>query len=94
MKKLMVMCGTGVATSTLVSSQIKDWLAEKKLINEVQIYQGKIADEINRLDEFDIIVSTTAVPEKYAERSLNSLPLLQGIGVEDFYSNLETMIKR
>lgn len=93
MKQLMVMCGTGIATSTLVTTTVKEWLADNDLSNLVQMYQGKIADEIGRLDDFDIIISTTAVPDEFLDRSLMSLPLLQGIGTEEFYAKLEQMIK-
>jgi PTS system galactitol-specific IIB component len=93
MKKLMVMCGTGIATSTLVTTTVKEWLGEKGLSNQVDMYQGKIADEIGRLEEFDIIISTTAVPDQFSDRCLMSLPLLQAIGVEEFYEKLEKMIK-
>ncbi|WP_394152020.1 PTS sugar transporter subunit IIB [Vibrio maritimus] len=93
MKNVMVMCGTGIATSTLVTTTVKEWLADNNLENLVVMHQGKIADEIGRLDEFDILISTTAVPDEHSDKCLMSLPLLQGIGVEDFYGQLEDMIR-
>ena len=29
MKKLLIMCGTGVATSTVVTGKVKEWLKSK-----------------------------------------------------------------
>lgn len=92
-KKLMVMCGTGIATSTLVTTTVKEWLSDNNLSNQVDMYQGKIADEIGRLEDFDIIISTTAVLDQFNDRCLMSLPLLQGMGVDEFYGKLEQMIR-
>ena len=93
MKQLMVMCGTGIATSTIVTTTVKEWMSDNDMSHLVQMYQSKIADEIGRLSDYDIIISTTAVPDEFAERSLMSLPLLTGMGTDEFYSKLEQMIK-
>ena len=29
MKKLLIMCGTGVATSTVVTGKVKEWLCDR-----------------------------------------------------------------
>ena len=41
MKKILIMCGTGVATSTVVVNKVKKWLEANKLSEYVKIYQGK-----------------------------------------------------
>ena len=49
MKKILIMCGTGVATSTVVVNKVKKWLEINNLSNKVKIYQGKIAEETFKL---------------------------------------------
>ena len=93
MKKLLIMCGTGVATSTVVTGKMKEWLKEKGLENDVKLYQSKIADEVNKLDEYDIVVSTTVVPDKVKDKVIMGLPLLTGIGTEAMYTEIEQRIK-
>lgn len=93
MKKLLIMCGTGVATSTVVTGKMKEWLKEKGLENEVKLYQSKIADEVNKLDDYDIVVSTTVVPDKVKDKVIMGLPLLTGMGTEAMFTEIEQKIK-
>lgn len=92
MKKLLIMCGTGVATSTVVTNKVKDWLKEKGLESEVKLYQSKIADEVNKLDEYDVVLSTTVVPDKVKDKVISGVPLLTGIGTEEMYDEIEKKI--
>ncbi|WP_086313310.1 hypothetical protein A5821_000807 [Enterococcus sp. 7F3_DIV0205] len=93
MKKMLIMCGTGVATSTIVTNKVKDWLKEKGYENDVKLYQSKVADEMNRIDDYDIIVSTTVVPDKIKDKIIMGLPLLTGMGTEEMYQEIEAKIK-
>ena len=92
MKKLLIMCGTGVATSTVVMNKVKEWLKEKGLTEQVKLYQSKVADEMNKIDEYDIVVSTTVVPDSIKDRVIMGLPLLTGIGTEAMYAEIEKKI--
>lgn len=93
MKKLLIMCGTGVATSTIVTNKIKEWLKEKKLDQDVKLYQSKIADEMNKIDNYDIIISTTVVPDSIKEKVIMGLPLLTGIGADEMFAEIEKQIR-
>ncbi|WP_195513753.1 PTS sugar transporter subunit IIB [Enterococcus sp. 1001283B150225_161107_E12] len=92
MKKLLIMCGTGVATSTVVTNKVKEWLKENGLTEQVKLYQSKVADEMNKIDEYDIVVSTTVVPDSIKDRVIMGLPLLTGIGTEAMYAEIEKKI--
>ena len=93
MKKLLIMCSTGVATSTIVTNKVKEWLKEKGLTDQVKLYQSKVADEMNKIDNYDIVVSTTVVPDSIKDRVIMGLPLLTGIGTEEMYAEIEKKIK-
>ena len=93
MKKLLIMCGTGVATSTIVTKKVKEWLKEKGMTDQVKLYQSKVADEMNKIDDYDIVVSTTVVPDSIKDRVIMGLPLLTGIGTEEMYAEIEKKIK-
>lgn len=93
MKKLLIMCGTGVATSTVVTGKIKAWLKEKGLENEVKLYQSKVADEMNKIDDYDIIVSTTVVPDNIKDKVIMGLSLITGIGTDELFNQIEEKIK-
>lgn len=87
------MCGTGVATSTIVTNKVKEWLKEKGMTDQVKLYQSKVADEMNKIDNYDIVVSTTVVPDSIKDRVIMGLPLLTGIGTEEMYAEIEKKIK-
>lgn len=93
-KKLLIMCGTGVATSTVVTGKVKTWLQEKGLEDRVSLYQSKISDEINRIDDYDIIVSTTIVPDDIRDKVIDGVPLLTGMGIDEMYDEIADKINQ
>lgn len=93
MKKFLIMCGTGVATSTIVTNKIKDWLKENGLDKDVTLYQSKVADEVGRIDDYDVVVSTTLVPDSIKDKVISGLPLLMGMGIDEMYSEIEKKIR-
>lgn len=89
MKNLLIMCGAGHATSTIAVSKVTKWLNDEKLTDQVKIYQSKIADELNKIDSYDVVVSTTIVPESIKAKVINGLPLLTGVGLNEFFAELK-----
>lgn len=94
MKKLLIMCGTGIATSTVVKGKVEEWLKDNNLSQEVKIYQSKVSDEISRIDEYDVVLSTTLVPDKIRDKVIDGVPLLTGIGIDEMYEKVLAEIKR
>lgn len=88
------MCGTGIATSTVVKGKVEQWLKDNNLSQDVKIYQSKVSDEINRIDEYDVVLSTTLVPNNIKEKVIDGVPLLTGIGIESMYEKVMAEIKR
>ena len=92
MKKLLVICGAGHATSTIAVSKINKWLAAENYTDQVKIYQSKIADELNKMDEYDAVVSTTIVPDSVKDKVINGLGLLTGVGADKILKAVETRL--
>ncbi|OIL54528.1 PTS galactitol transporter subunit IIB, partial [Oenococcus oeni] len=82
-------CGTGIATSTIATGKIKSWLDKDGFANQVTMYQSKISDVINSIDDYDAVVSTTIVPENIKNKVINGVPLLTGIGVDQVYKEIK-----
>lgn len=89
MKKMMIMCGSGVATSTVVMGKIKNWLADEDLSDKVTLYQSKVAEEVNHIDDYDVVVSTTLVPESIKSKVINGVPLLTGINADKVFLEIK-----
>ncbi|AUJ30445.1 MAG: PTS sugar transporter subunit IIB [Liquorilactobacillus hordei] len=93
MKSLMIVCGTGVATSTIVTGKIKTWLEEKNYTSKVALHQGKITDIVNTVGDYDAVISTTMVPERIKDQVINGVPLLTGANPEAVFSKVEEKLE-
>ncbi|HBL1458115.1 TPA: PTS sugar transporter subunit IIB [Enterococcus faecium] len=93
MKKLLVICGAGHATSTIAVSKINKWLEAENYTDQVKIYQSKIADELNKMDDYDAVVSTTIVPDSVKDKVINGLGLLTGVGADKIFEDVKTRLE-
>lgn len=92
MKKLLIVCGAGHATSTIAVAKVSRWIEKEGYTNEIRIYQSKIADELNRIDDYDAVISTTIVPDNIKDKVINGLPLLTGAGVNGLFDELKNRL--
>lgn len=88
MKKLLIVCGAGHATSTIAVAKVSEWLQNTGHAADVKIYQSKIADELNRIDDYDAVISTTIVPDSIKDKVVNGLGLLTGMGADQVYTEV------
>ena len=86
-KRILVICGTGVATSTVVVTKIREFCATKGL--EATISQGKVADTLRGDLAADFIVATTQVPDSVVIPVIAGLPFLTGMGLDKVYAEIE-----
>lgn len=82
MKKIRVLvaCGAGIATSTVVMKKVEDLFAKNEL--PVEITQIKISEAAGKQDEADMLVSTTMLPTEYKIPAISAMAFLTGIGTE------------
>lgn len=90
-KHILVICATGVATSTVVVQKIKDFTKSRGL--EVTISQGKVADILRGQAKADFIVATTEVPSSITIPVVPGLPFLTGVGLDDTYAEIAGLIE-
>lgn len=94
MKKLLIMCGSGIATSTVATGKVKQWLKDNNLENEVKIYQSKIAEEVNHIDDYDAVITTTTVPDSIKDKVIFGLPLLTNMGLDQMWDQLKKELEK
>ncbi|ATG55984.1 PTS galactitol transporter subunit IIB [Brachybacterium ginsengisoli] len=80
MKKVLIICGTGVATSTVVAAKVREHLEAEGI--GASVVQGKVMDLVGGEVDADLIVATTEVPAAVTVPVIRALPLLTGIGQE------------
>ncbi|WP_236784761.1 PTS sugar transporter subunit IIB [Anaerococcus ihuae] len=94
MKKLLIMCGSGIATSTVATGKVKQWLKDNNLEDEVKIYQSKIAEEVNHIDDYDAVITTTTVPDSIKDKVIFGLPLLTNMGLDQMWDQLKKELEK
>lgn len=87
-KKILVACGTAVATSTVVAKKLEEKLRAKGI--DVQIDQCKASEVSRKVDGYDLVVATTEVDDTRGKPFLRTLSFLTGIGVD---KDVETITK-
>lgn len=80
MKKILVACGTGIATSTMVVNKLRNKLTQRGKISNVNISQCTVAELKSKADNFDLIVVTTKVSFTVKTPMILGIPLLTGVG--------------
>ncbi|EOH91217.1 PTS sugar transporter subunit IIB [Enterococcus pallens] len=78
--KVLVACGAGIATSTVVMKKVEDLFARNEI--PVEITQIKIAEASAKQDEADILISTTMLPTEYKIPAIKAMAFLTGINTE------------
>lgn len=87
MKRVLIICGTGIATSTVVAIKVREHLEEVGIAAIVD--QGKVMDLLRGEVNADLIVATTEVPASVTIPVVAALPLLIGIGEDQVFAQID-----
>lgn len=79
-KTVLIACGAGIATSTVVCDRVEKLIKANNL--NAQVIQCKIAEVASRENEADLIVSTTILPKQYSIPALKGMAYITGMGAE------------
>ena len=79
-KRILVACGTAVATSTVVARKIEEELAKRG--RKVDTSQCKATEVPSKIEGYDLVVSTTMVGGTGSVPVLHTVSFLTGIGIE------------
>ncbi|MCL2006862.1 MAG: PTS sugar transporter subunit IIB [Treponema sp.] len=91
MVKILVACGSGVATSMQAAVRLKDHFAAEKL--KVKIDACSVNELQDKLGGCDIIVSSAKIPFDTKQAVFNAIPLLTGIGAEQLLSDIANKVR-
>jgi galactitol PTS system EIIB component len=86
-KRVLIVCGTGIATSTVVAEKVRRHLAERGIAASVE--QTKVTELHRGAKGYDVIVATTQVSGDLGVPVVAGLPFLTGIGVEAALAEVE-----
>lgn len=93
MKKILVACGNGIATSTVVASKIKSYLSSHGI--EAVTNQTKLMEVPGKVKGYDLLVTTGQFDgQTHGVPIVKGMPILTGINVNSTYEEIEELLKK
>lgn len=81
MKKILVACGSGIATSTVARNKLEEDLQDRGInMSQISMNQTSIPQIPSMASEYDVIVTTARYKEDVDVPVINGLSFLTGIG--------------
>ena len=91
-KTVLIACGTGIATSTVVSTVVQKIANENDL--NVDIIQCKMMEVPGYADRADLLITTTVVDkDQYKFPVIGGCPFLTGIGKDKVIAEIVEVLK-
>ena len=91
MKKVLVVCGAGVATSTILNHKIDELLSSNNI--EHQLIQCSINEIDAYVDSADLIVSSMVLAKDYSIPKLNGIAYLTGMNEDKLNEDILEKLK-
>jgi len=89
--KILVACGTAIATSTHVALKLKELLGERGL--NVHTIQCRVQDIPGLALDADLIVATAQVPFDVNIPIVDGIPFLTGIGLKEVIDQIDKLLR-
>lgn len=90
--KILVACGSGVATSTVIADRVKK-LCESNGF-KVNVQQVKVVQVENMCKDFDLIVASTKIPDTITTPYVFAINHLTGVNREKTDSDIIEKLKK
>ncbi len=92
MKTLLVACGNGIATSTMVSMKLKEAFRKEGI--KANIIQCKLMEIPSKAEQADLIVTTGKYGKEVSGIPIiNAMSLLTGIGQDETIQEIISYLK-
>ena len=91
MKRIVVACGSGVATSQTVASKINNMLEDEGINANVEAVDIKSLDSI--IDQVDVYVTIVLGSKTYDKPMINGIKFLTGMGMTEEFEKLKELLK-
>lgn len=92
MKKILVACGTGMATSTMIAEKVKEFLKEVRIeCTTTQCILGEVKEQAKN---FDLVITSMKLDLEMETPCLVGTPFLIGIGEENLKGKILDILKK
>lgn len=92
MKRLLLACGMGVATSTVVLNRLNAAMEARGLKGQYTTRQCKIAEVATKASDYDLVIATAQLPD-VGIPVINGVSLLTGVGAEKVWDEIAGKIR-
>jgi len=86
-RRVLIVCGTGVATSTVVADRVRRHLEACGI--DAKVEQSTVAELHRGAAGYDLIVATTQVRDDVGVPVVAGLPFLTGVGADEALAEIE-----
>ncbi len=92
-KRVLIACGTSIATATVVAEKVKQ--IAKEVDVPVMVVQCKASEIRGSISTFkpDFIVANTIVPKDLGVPVFSGIPFLAGVGVDKLKEKIAAALK-
>lgn len=92
MKRVLIACGNGIATSTVVASKVKEYLTSQGV--EVTTNQTKLMEVTSKVQDYDLLVTTGQFEGQTGDVPVvKGMPILTGINSEQTMEEILSYLK-
>lgn len=88
--KIVVACGTAIATSTHVAVKLKELLEERGL--KIHTIQCRVPEVTSLAPDADLVVATAQVPYDIDVPVVDGIPFLTGIGIKEVIEKIVMLL--
>lgn len=91
--KILSICGSGVVTSSMIASKLKDLFSEKGYdVSTVEGNPSELETNVMR-EKFDFIAYSSPIGDSYGVPALNAIGLITGMGEDEFVESALAILK-
>lgn len=91
-KQVLIACGAGIATSTIVHDSVEKMCKEHGI--DATFHQIKITEVGSYVDRANLLISTTIVQKEYPFPVINARSFLTGIGLAQVKEQILAELKK
>lgn len=94
MKKILVVCGNGIASSSIMVSILQDYLKEKHIDAQVE-KSSLMACTTDTFNSYDLVVSSTKIDNpEIKTKVIIGAGLLTGLGEDEIFEAVQEVLTK
>lgn len=96
MKKILVVCGNGIASSSIMVAAIQDYLKEQNLeaiVDKASLIDLRGDSQAERINSYDLLVSSTKIDNGNINIPvIIGIGILTGIGEDEIFEEIKNIV--